>query len=164
MQMNTATTRAAAAGYPWRLARGLLGDPVEQAGTEEIDDDRDDDDEERGGGGRHRMGAGCEQARDGFPDHPDRKPEQQRGLRQRRDALDLAVTVVMLLVRGLAGDAHGEIGHHRGDEVDQRMRRFGQHRQRARGESDHALGERQPAGRGNRPERDPFLVVHARTG
>ena len=65
----------------------------------------------------------------------------------------------MLLVGGLAGDAHGEIGHHGGAEIDQRMRGLRQDRERAGERADHALGHRQAAGGGDRGERDPFLLV-----
>ena len=44
--------------------------------------------------------------------------------RKRRDAFDLAVSVVVLLVGGLSGDAHRGVGHHGGAEIDQRVARF----------------------------------------
>ena len=105
------------------------------------------------------MTAAAEQPVPRLPDHDAGEQEQQRGLRQRGDALDLAVAVVVLLVGGLAGDAHGEIGHHGGGEVEQRMRRLRQHRERAGGQPDHALGDRQPGGGKNRGERDALLGV-----
>ena len=61
----------------------------------------------------------AEQPMSGLPDHDAREDEQQRGLGQRHDALDLAVAVMVLLVRGLAGDADREIGHQRRAEIDQ---------------------------------------------
>ena len=69
------------------------------------------------------------------------------------------MAVVVLLVGGLAGDAHGEIGHDRGAEIDQRMRGLRQDRERAGENADHALGQRQPAGRERSSQRDPFLLV-----
>jgi hypothetical protein len=59
------------------------------------------------------------------------------------------MTVVMLLVGGLAGDAHREIGHHRRAEIDQRVRSFRQYGQRAGEHTDHALRQGQSAGGGD---------------
>ena len=66
-----------------------------------------------------------------FADHDGGEHEQQRGFGERGDALHLAVAVLMLGVGGLAGNAHGEIGQHRGREIDQRMAGFRQDRERA---------------------------------
>ena len=73
-----------------------------------------------------------DQAFDRFPDHDAGQQEQQRRFGQRRDRFDLAVPVVMLFVGRLAGDAHGDIGHHRGAEIDQRMAGFRQDRRASR--------------------------------
>ena len=78
-----------------------------------------------------RMAVTAEQPLQRLPDHDAGQHEQQRGLGERRDALDLAVTVVMFLVGRLAGNAHREIGHHGGDEIEQRVCRFRQDRERA---------------------------------
>ncbi len=102
-----------------------------------------------------------DQALDRFPDHHAREQEQQRGFRQRRDALDLAVTVMVFLVGRLAGNAHGDIGHHRGAEIDQRMAGFRQDRQRAGGKADHALGDRQRGRCRDRGECDLFFFAAA---
>ena len=118
-----------------RLARGLGGDAVEQARAEEIDHDRDGDHGERPDRRLDRVMRAAEQAVPGLPDHDAGQEEQQRRFRQRGDALDLAVAVVMLLVGRLAGHAHREIGHDGGGEIEQRMRRLGEHRERAGGEA-----------------------------
>ena len=107
------------------------GHAVEQPRAEEIDHDRHDDHGEGRERRLDRVAVAAEQPLRRLPDHHARQHEQQRGLRQRRHALDLAVAVVVLLVGRLAGDAHGEIGHHRGAEIDQRMRGLRQDRERA---------------------------------
>ncbi len=122
-----------------RLARGLGGDAVEQAGAEEIDHDRDRDHRERPERRLDRMMSAAEQAVSRFPDHDTGEQEQERRLRQRGDALDLAVAVVVLLVGRLAGHAHREIGHDRRDEIEQRMRGLREHRERPGGEPDQRL-------------------------
>ena len=142
-----------------RLARRFAGHAIEQAGAEEIDHDRHGDHGEGRDRRLHRMALVAEQPLCRLPDHHAGQHEQQRRLGQRRDALDLAVAVVMLLVGGLAGDAHGEIGHHRGAEIDQRMRGLGQDRKRAGEHADHALGHGQAARCSDRAERDPFFLV-----
>ena len=148
-----------------RLARGFAGDAVEQAGAEEIDHDRDDDHGEGRERRLHHMTLVAEQPLGRLPDHHPRQQEQQSCFGQRRHAFNLAVAVVMLLVGGLAGDAHRKIGHHRGAEIDQRMRGLGQNGERAGECADHAFRQRQTAGRGDRGERDPFfLVLHRSLG
>ena len=101
----------------------------------------------------------AEQPVRGLPDHDAGEQEQQRGLGQRGNALDLAVAVVVLLVGGLAGNAHREIGHHGRDKVEQRMRGFRQDRERAGGEADRGFGERQAARCDDRGQRDALLDV-----
>ena len=53
------------------------------------------------------------------------------------NALDFAMPIVVFFVRRLAGNAHGDIGHHRGAEIDQRMPGFRQDGQRAGGKAHH---------------------------
>ena len=102
------------------------------------------------------------QALDRFPDHHAGEQEQQRGFRQRRNALDLAVAVLVFFVGRLSGNTHGGIGHHRGAEIDQRMAGLRQNRQRAGGNADQTLGDRQDGGCRDRGECDLFFfVLHA---
>ena len=126
-----------------RLAPRLFGGARQRARAEEIDHDRHRDHAERPGIRDHHVLFVLGQALDRFPDHHAREQEQQRRFRQRRNALDLAVAVMVFLVGRLAGNAHGGIGHHRGAEIDQRMAGFRQNRERAGGKADHALGDRQ---------------------
>ncbi len=142
-----------------RRARGVDRDPREHPGAEEVDCDRGDDDAE---GDRRRldlMRMVADEPLPRFPHHHPGQCEQQRGLGKGSDVLDLTVAVLVVLVRRLVGPAHGEIGHHRRGEVDQRMGRLGQDRQRAGQNPDHRLAERQGAGGGNRAECDTFLQV-----
>ena len=99
-----------------RFARGFVRHAVEQPRPEEIDHDRNDDHAERPERRFDRVAVAAEQPVRRLPDHHAGQHEQQRGLGERGDALDLAVAVVVLLVGRLAGNAHGEIGHHGGEK------------------------------------------------
>ena len=120
-----------------RLARRLLGDPIEQACAEEIHHDRDDDDGESPDRRLDGMTFGKQQPLERLPDDKARQHEQQAGFDQCRDAFDLAVAVMVLCVGGLAGDAHRVPGHHGRDEIERRMRGLGKQRERAR---EHEIG------------------------
>ena len=126
-----------------RRARGIDGDAGQHAGAEEVDHDRGDDDAEGDRRRLDRMRMIADQPLPRFPHHHAGQGEQQRGLGEGGDVLDLAVAVLMVLVRRLVGPAHGEVGHHRRGEVDQRMGRLGEDRQRAGRDPDHGLAERQ---------------------
>ena len=141
-----------------RLARRFARDLVQGAGAEKIDHDRRADDDKSRNGRLDRVLL-AEEAPDRLVDDDAGEKEQQRGLRQRRDAFELAVPVMMLFVGRFAGNPHGDIGHHGGGEIDQRMRGFRQDRERAGHHADHALGERQSAGGRDRREGDFFLVL-----
>ena len=145
-----------------RFARGFLRHLAQGAGAQEVDDDGGDDHDKGRERCFHRMALRHDQAPHRFPDHDAGKDEEQGRLGQCRDALHLAVAIVMFLIRRLAGDAHGEIGHDRRDEVDQRVAGFRQHGERARHHADDGLGNRQPCRSEHRRERDPFLdILHA---
>ena len=101
-----------------RLAAGLPGDPLEGIPAPGVDQDGAD---EHGGGGparldgrfaRHEAAHALE--RDGA-----REQEQERRLDQRRERLDLAVPVLVLLVGRLVGGADGEPGDRRGGDVEE---------------------------------------------
>ena len=145
-----------------RLALRFFGGARERARAEKIDRDRHRDHAEGPGIGDHRVLFVLDQSLDRLPDHHAREQEQQRRFGERRDAFDLAVAVMVLVVGRLAGNAHRAIGHHRGAEVDQRMAGLRQDRQRAGGKADHALGDGQRGGRRDRGECDLFFfVLHA---
>ena len=142
-----------------RLARSLGGDPIEHARAKEIDDDRPGDHREGPDRGVDRVPVAAEKTLQRFPDHDAREQEQKRCLGERGDAFDLAVAVMVLLVGGLAGHAHREIGHHRCGEVDQRMRRLRQNGERAGGDADGGFCHREARRRGDRGKRDLLLDV-----
>ena len=129
-----------------RLALRLFRGARERARSEEIDDDRYRDHAEGPGIGDHGVLFVLGQALDGFPNHNARKQEQQRGFAERGDAFEFSMSVLMLRVGRLAGDAHGGIGHDRRAEIDQRVAGFRQNRQRAGKKADQALGDRQCGG------------------
>ncbi len=142
---------------------GVDGDLREHAGAEEVDHDRGDDDAECEDRRLDGMRVIADQPLARFPHHHAGQDEQQRGLGEGGDVLDLAVAVLMVLIRRLVGPAHGEVGHHRGGEVDQRMGRLGEDRQRAGQHPDHGLAEGQGAGGGDRAECDTFLQARHAT-
>ena len=150
---------SASASSAWLCV--CFGGARERARAEEIDRDRHRDHAERPGVRDHRMLFVLGQALDRFPDHHAGEQEQQRGFRQRRNAFDLAVAVVVFLVGRLAGNAHRDIGHHRGAEIDQRMAGLRQDRQRAGGNADQALGDRQRGRCRDRGECDLFFFAAA---
>ena len=115
-----------------RLAGCFPGDAAQRAGAEEIDHDGAGDDGEGRDGGFDGVRLRNDQPPRRLPDDDGREQKQQRRLGKRGDALDLAVTVLVLLVGRLAGEPHCEIGQHRRRKVDQRMAGLGQDRQRAR--------------------------------
>ena len=140
-----------------RMARGFFRGVRQRPGAEEIDDNRHHDYAEGPDGGLDDVPFVFDQALDRFPDHYAGEQEQQRRFGERRDRFDFAVAVVMFLVGWLSGDAHGDIGHDRGAEVDQRMSGFRQDRQRARGKADQALATVKSGRSGNRGEGDLFF-------
>ena len=111
------------------------------------------------------MAMRAEQALHGFPDHNPGEEEQERRLRQRRHAFNLAVAVVVLRVSRLARDAHRKVRHHGGHEIKERVRRLREDRERAGGKSDRAFGQRQTRRGRDGSERRLFLhVLHAAPG
>ena len=81
---------------------------AERAPAHEVDGERDDDRREGEGiGVDMRSGSPGAGAPEG---DADREHEQEAGLRQRGDRLDLGVAERMVLVGGLVGLAHGKIG------------------------------------------------------
>ena len=101
-RMKNAAHRLPAPGFwsPWRCATARA------SGRNRPDRHRDHP--ERPGIGDHRVLFMFDQALDRFPNHHARQQEQQRGFRQRRDAFELSVAVLMLFVGRLAGNAHRE--------------------------------------------------------
>ena len=71
------------------------------------------------------------------------------------------MAIVVLGVGRLAGDAHRGIREHCRGEVEKRVTRFRQDRQRAGHDADDRLRRGQRRGGGYRSKRGFFLVVHA---
>ncbi len=100
-----------------------------------------------------------EQAVPRLPQNDGGEEEQERGLDQRRHALDLAMTVMVLLVGRLVGNADGKIGHGGRREIEQRMRRFREDRERAGRDPDDRLADGERRRRADRTERDTLLFA-----
>ncbi len=95
------------------FAGGLPGHTPQRAGPIKVDRDRAGDDGEGAGGRFDGVVLRTDKPPSRLPDHHRGQQKQQRGFGQRAHALDLAVAVLMLGVRGLAGNANGKIGQHR---------------------------------------------------
>ena len=121
-----------------RLAVVFVGDAPQPARTPEVDDDRNAHHHKRPER-RLDFDGMEEQTLARFVDDPDAGQQQQAGFDEGREALDLAVTVLVLGVGRLVGDTHREVGHERSHQVEPRVRRFGQNAQAAGGDSDHHL-------------------------
>ena len=141
-----------------RLARGFPRHLAQYPRANEIDDNGSTDNHE-GRNGRFDRMLVAKESLDRFVNHNAREEEEKRRFRERRDAFELAMSVVVFVVGGLTGDADREVRHHRGGEIDQRMRGLRQDRERAGHHADHALGKRQPAGGRDRSEGNLFLVL-----
>ncbi len=102
-------------------------------------------------------GRGAEPLR-GLAGDDEREAEQEPGLDQGGEQFDLAVAIMVLLVRRLLGLAHGDIGEHCGGDVGGRMAGLRDQRQRAGGEARRELGERQHRAGGDRRLRGRSLA------
>ena len=89
--------------------------------------------------------------------------QQQAGFDKRRKILDFAVAVGMIGIGRPVGNAHRQIGDDRGDQVQARMQRLGEHSQAARGHRQKNLQRHQHHGRADRGERR-HLFHRAGTG
>ncbi len=77
-----------------------------------------------------------------FVDDPDAGQQQQAGFDESGEALDLAVTVLMVGIGRLVGDANREVSDRRGHQIEARVRRLGEDAQAAGGDADHHLQAR----------------------
>jgi hypothetical protein len=80
-----------------------------------------------------------EQALDGFVDDDYAGQKQQAGFDEGGEIFHLAVTVLMVGVGGLVGDAHREEGNGGGDQIEEGVRGLGQNTQAASGDADKNL-------------------------
>ena len=88
--------------------------------------------------------------------------QDQHALDRRGEVLDLLVAVGVVLVGRLVGLAHREEGHHRRDQVDARVGRLGEDRDRAGDRRRRELEHDQQRVRGDRDRRRAVLAGHLR--
>ena len=129
------------------MAPVLAGGTVEHARPRDIDDDRRGHDRKRPERylDLHLL---VNQAIGRGDDDPDARAQQQQGFEKRGEILDLAVAVGVRPVGRLGGDAYGQPGHDRSQEVKCGMRRFRQDTQATGGKTDKDLY----TGQEDRPE------------
>ena len=89
---------------------------------------------------------GWDDAADGLGYDPDAGGEHDAGFHECRERLDLAVSVVVVFVRGSVGDLDGEQGDGGGDQVDGGVSRLAEHAERAGENSSQQLEQRNDAG------------------
>ena len=82
------------------------------------------------------------------------------GLRERRQMLGLAVSELVRHVRRPGGDAHGEVGQQRRDEIGARVRGLGDQAEAVRRETDGQLQHDEGGGSRDRDERGAALRRH----
>ena len=113
-----------------RLALVFARGPVQNAGAGDVDNDRYDHD----GKGPHRgldLHGLEEQPLDRLVDDPDARDQQQEGLNQRREVLDLAMPVEVLLVGRPVRKADGKEGDQGRHQIEAGMGGLGQDAQAA---------------------------------
>ena len=87
-----------------------------------------------------------------FPDDVDRGQHEQARFDERREILDLAVTVSVIGIGRAVGNSNGEIGDDRGDEIEAGVQRLGEHAQAAGGQRQKNLQRNENNGRTHRAE------------
>ena len=125
-----------------RLARIFFRHPVQRARPNQVNShaERENHDRRQAWPNLHRV---KKQALESFPDNVNRRKQQQPGFDERGKALHFPVAVQMLRVRRLVRHANREIGDDRGDEVQNRMQRFGENAQAARNHREKNLQRHQ---------------------
>ena len=120
------------------LAVVLSGNAPQDAGTPPID--AHGEQHHRKSGDRWLdFDAAEEETNHGLVNDPDAGEQQQSGFHESGEILDFAVTVLVLGVGGLIGNADGEECQNGGDQVESGVRGFGQDAQAAGRDSDHNL-------------------------
>jgi hypothetical protein len=85
--------------------------------------------------------------------------EEEPGLEEGREVLDLPMAVEVIAVRRLRGGADRPEGHQRGEQVDARVRRLGEDADGPGGETDHHLHAGEDHRRAHRAEGDQVLLA-----
>ena len=88
-----------------------------------------------------------EQPLDGLVDDPDAGDDQEEGLDEGGEVLDLAVAVGVVLVGGTVGDVDGQEGDDGGHQVEAGVGGLGQHPEAAGHEADDELDDGEENGR-----------------
>ena len=104
-------------------------------------------------------GSAEEQPLKRFPDDVERGEEQQARLDERRKALHFSVAVEMIRVRRFVRHADGKIRDHRGDQIENRVQRFGENSQAACDDGENHLQRDEHHGRAHRAERRHALFA-----
>ena len=115
-----------------RLAYVLPSDACERSGPQQINSQRDAQDADREQAGPNRDLA-KKQPLHSFPDDVGGGENEQARLQERREILDLAMTVGVVGIGRAVGNSNREIGNNRGDEIQRRMQGLGEHAETSRG-------------------------------
>ncbi len=113
-----------------RFAWIFLDDARQCFGARHIDDERESEHDDRSDAGFDVYRAE-EEPFERFENDVEGGDEEKRGFNERRKIFEFAVAVGMALIGRLIGDADGEEGDHRGDQIESGMQRFGQNAQAA---------------------------------
>src|SRR5258708_40361503 len=79
------------------------------------------------------------QSLDRFVDDDYASQQQKAGFNESREALNLAVTILMIGVGGLVGDAYGQQCNDSGDQIEERVGGLRQNSEAAGGDADNNL-------------------------
>ncbi len=127
------------------LAAVLAGHAIEHPRAADVDADGDGHDQKSPQVGIH-IDALEEEALDRLVNDPGAGDEEENRLDQGAEVLDLAVPVRVIVVGRLARDAHGQVRDQGGDEIEERVGRFGQDPQAHGQEADDELQHGQDDG------------------
>ena len=92
------------------------------------------------------------------PDDPGGGEKEQGGFDQCRNAFDLGVTIMMLIIGGLIAPADGEIGDDGGAKINEAVDGLGQDAERAGENAGRKLRRRQPGAGGHGDEGDVLFL------
>jgi len=145
-----------------RRAGVLAGDAQERAGTGPVDHEGERHHQEGPVIGVDRVVL-HEEPLHRLDDDPEAGQQQEEGLHQGGEVLDLAVAVLVLRVRRAAGDADRQKREARGQQIESGVQRLGEDPQGVGSEPDHELGCGQRERRQDGAQRDlPLLAVGRR--
>ena len=117
----------------------LGGDAAQGTRAGVIDENGEDEDGEGPRGDAEVELAAEEEAVDGFVDDPDRGGKHESGFHEGGKRFDLAVAVVVVVIRGTVGGAHAKEGDRGSDEIDAGVGGLREHAERAREDAGEQL-------------------------